>query len=147
MQMFYKEFNWKNINKYDKIMPVATFVTLIVLSVFRFIDSDYHFSIFKPFLTLINCLTARNLSHDPLTNVATKGNSCFWLANFKKSSPLKPHGQLNRNLVGSICGRSSIKIANFGPIRKQTLPPQAILVSDRSIQMEMKLSIFIEDHT
>jgi hypothetical protein len=38
------------------------------------------------------------------------------LANLKKSS-LKPLGQINRNLVGSIYGRSSIKIANFVPIR------------------------------
>jgi hypothetical protein len=36
----------------------------------------------------------------------------------------------NRNLVGNIYGRSSIKIAHFVPIRQQTLPPQAILVSD-----------------
>ena len=27
---------------------------------------------------------------DPLTNMATTGNSCFWLADFLKSSPLKP---------------------------------------------------------
>jgi hypothetical protein len=46
------------------------------------------------------------------------------------SSPLKPFGQMNRNLVGSIHGRSSIKIANLVPIRQQTWPPQAILVSD-----------------
>jgi hypothetical protein len=26
---------------------------------------------------------------DPLTSMAATGNSCFWLANFKKSSPLK----------------------------------------------------------
>ena len=31
----------------------------------------------------------------------------------KKSSPLKPLGQMNENLVGSIYGRSSIKIAHF----------------------------------
>jgi len=31
----------------------------------------------------------------------------------KKSSPLKPHSQMNRNLVGSFSGRSSIKIAHF----------------------------------
>jgi hypothetical protein len=37
---------------------------------------------------------------------------------------------MNRNLVGSIYGRSSIKIANFVPIRQQTWPPQAILISD-----------------
>jgi hypothetical protein len=36
---------------------------------------------------------------------------------------------MNRNLVGSIYGRSSIKIANFIPICLQTWPPQAILVS------------------
>ena len=47
---------------------------------------------------------------DPLTNMATTGNSCFWLADFFKSSPL---GQMNQNLVGSIYGRSSIKIAHF----------------------------------
>jgi hypothetical protein len=52
------------------------------------------------------------------------------LADFLKSSPLKPLGQMNRNLVGSIDGRSSIKIAHIVPIRLQTWPPQAILVSD-----------------
>jgi hypothetical protein len=54
---------------------------------------------------------------DPLTNMGATGNSCFRLANFFKSSPLKPHGQMNRNLVGSIYGRSSIKVAHFIPIR------------------------------
>jgi hypothetical protein len=53
---------------------------------------------------------------DPSTNMATIDNSCFWLADFLKS-PLKPLGLMNRNLVGSIYGRSSIKIANFVPIR------------------------------
>ena len=48
----------------------------------------------------------------------------------KKSSPLKPLCQMNRNLVGSILGRSSIKIAHLVPIRYQTCPPQTILVSD-----------------
>jgi hypothetical protein len=33
-------------------------------------------------------------------------------------------------LVGSIYGRSSIKIAHFVPIGEQTWPPQAIIVSD-----------------
>jgi hypothetical protein len=37
---------------------------------------------------------------------------------------------MNRNLVGSIYGRSSIKIAHFVPIHHQTWLPQAILVSD-----------------
>jgi hypothetical protein len=31
-------------------------------------------------------------------------------------SPLKPLGQMNQNLVGSILGRSSIKNAHFVPI-------------------------------
>ena len=40
----------------------------------------------------------------------------FWLADLKKSSPLKPLGQMNWNLVGSIYGMSSMKIAHFVPI-------------------------------
>jgi hypothetical protein len=38
------------------------------------------------------------------------------IGQFLKTSPLKPLGQMNRNLVGSIYGRSSIKIAHFVPI-------------------------------
>jgi hypothetical protein len=34
-----------------------------------------------------------------------------------KSSPLKPLGQMNRNVVGGIYGRSSLKTAHFLPIR------------------------------
>jgi hypothetical protein len=34
----------------------------------------------------------------------------------KKSSPLKPLGQMNQNLVGSILGRSFIRIAHVVPI-------------------------------
>jgi hypothetical protein len=41
-----------------------------------------------------------------------------------------PLGQMNRNLLGSIYGRSSIKSAHFVPTHLQTWPPQAILVSD-----------------
>ena len=73
---------------------------------------------------------------DPLTNMATTGNSCFWLPNFFKSS-LKPLSQMNRNLVVSICGRSSIKIGQFIPIRVQTWLPQAILVSDWPIKKNL----------
>jgi hypothetical protein len=67
---------------------------------------------------------------DPLTNMATISNSCFWLADLKKSSPLKQLGQMSRNLVRSIYGRSPLKIAYFVTIRYQTWPPQTILVSD-----------------
>ena len=48
--------------------------------------------------------------------MATTGNSCFSLADLKKSSPLKPLGQMNQNLVGIIYGMSSMKIAHFVPI-------------------------------
>ena len=54
-----------------------------------------------------------------------------------KSSPLKPLGQMNRNLVGSIYGRSSIKTAHFIPIRLWTWPSQAILLSDWSISKKI----------
>ena len=53
---------------------------------------------------------------DPLTNMATTGNSCFWLAYFFKSYPLKLLIQMNWNFVGSIYGMSFIKIAHFVPI-------------------------------
>jgi hypothetical protein len=54
---------------------------------------------------------------DPLANMATTGNSCFWLAYFFKSSPLKLLGQMYRNFVGCIYGRSSITITHFVPIQ------------------------------
>jgi hypothetical protein len=76
---------------------------------------------------------------DLLTNMATTGDSFFWLADFYKSSPLKLLDQMNRNLVGSIYGRSSIKIAHFVLIRLQTWPPQTILVSDWSISKNLFL--------
>jgi hypothetical protein len=60
-----------------------------------------------------------------ITNIAASGNSCFCFVDFWKSSPL---GQMNRNLVGSIYGRSSIKIANFVPIRLYTWLALAILL-------------------
>ena len=53
---------------------------------------------------------------DPLTNMATTGYSCFWLADFLNSSPLKPLGQMIWNLVGNIYGQSSIKSTHFVPI-------------------------------
>ena len=49
-------------------------------------------------------------------NMDTRGNVCFWLANFKKSTPLKPLGHINRNLVGSIYGMSSMTIAHVVPL-------------------------------
>jgi hypothetical protein len=40
----------------------------------------------------------------------------FLIGRFLKKSPLKPHGQMNRNLVVSSYGRSSVKITHFAPI-------------------------------
>jgi hypothetical protein len=61
-----------------------------------------------------------------------------WLIS-KKSSSLKLLCQMNRNLVGSILGRFSNKIAHLVPIRYQTWPPQAILVPDWSISKKSSL--------
>jgi hypothetical protein len=59
--------------------------------------------------------------------MAATGNSCFRLADLKKSSPLKPLGQMNRNLVGSIYRMSSMKLAHFVAIGLQTwLPPKLV---------------------
>jgi len=49
---------------------------------------------------------------DPLTSIASTGNSCYGLVDFKKSS-LKLLGQMDWNLVGSIYARSSMKIAHI----------------------------------
>ena len=46
---------------------------------------------------------------------------------------------MNWSLVGSFYGRSSIAIAHFVPIRQQTWPPQAILVSGWSISKNLLL--------
>jgi hypothetical protein len=50
---------------------------------------------------------------DSSTNIAATGDSCFWLADVLESSPLKPFHQMNQNLVWSIYGRFSIKVAHF----------------------------------
>jgi Iap family predicted aminopeptidase len=50
-----------------------------------------------------------------------------WLIS-KISSPLKPICQMNRNMVGSILERSSIKIAHLVPIRLQTWPQEKIFL-------------------
>ena len=57
---------------------------------------------------------------------------------------LKPLGQMNRNLLGNIYGRSSIRFAHFVPIRKQTWPPQTILVSDWLISKKSRLKPLVQ---
>ena len=76
---------------------------------------------------------------DPLTNMVSTDNSCFWLADFIKSSPLKLLSKMSRNLVGSNYGRSSITIAHFISICWQTWSPQTILVSNWPISNNLLL--------
>ena len=78
---------------------------------------------------------------DPLTNMADIGNSCFWLADFFKSSPLKLLSQMNWNLVGSIYGRSSIKNGNLITINKHCCHKQFLL------QVGQFLKIFFSETT
>jgi hypothetical protein len=42
---------------------------------------------------------------------------------------------MNRNMVGSILGRFSIKFAHLVPIRLQTWPPQTILERRRFLKI------------
>ena len=76
---------------------------------------------------------------DPLTNMVATSDSCFWLADFVKSSPLKLLSKMNRNLEGSNYGRSYITIAHFISICWQTWLPQTILVSDWPISNNLLL--------
>jgi hypothetical protein len=46
-----------------------------------------------------------------------KKKYCLWQPYVLESSPLKPFVQMNRNLVGSINGKSSARIAHFVLIR------------------------------
>jgi hypothetical protein len=64
-----------------------------------------------------------------------------WLIS-KKYSPLKLRSQMNRNLVGSIYGRSSINISYFVMIRLQAWPLQTILVTDWLIYAVSEENIF-----
>jgi hypothetical protein len=70
------------------------------------IDASYHVSVHLAKLFQ----SRRFLEIDQLeTRIA-------WMADFLDSSPLKPFGQMNQNLVGSIYGKSSVTIAHFVPI-------------------------------
>jgi hypothetical protein len=60
-------------------------------------------------------------------NESGRNEQCWFLKNLLLWNRL---AKLNRNLVGSILGRSSIKIVHLIPIHLQTWPPHAILISD-----------------
>ena len=78
---------------------------------------------------------------DPLTNMATTGYSSFLLADLKNLLLWNRLAKWTDNLVGSIYGRSSVKVAHFVPIRLQTWPSQAILVSDWLISKKIFSSV------
>jgi hypothetical protein len=84
---------------------------------------------------------------DHLTNMAATDNSCFWLAYLKKSSPLKPLGQMNRHLVGNIYGRFLIDwfLKNWGVLEAYLSVIQFIEITAFWIQIsifKLKLSPF-----
>jgi hypothetical protein len=71
--------------------------------------------------------------------------NCLWqpcLLTNQKCSPLKPLGQMNRNLVGSIYVRSSIKSANFVPIQYCLRRP--CLLMDRDTMSNCNRGLFID---
>ena len=72
----------------------------------------------------------------PPTNIAAKGNSCFWLANVKKIFSSETAGQMEPNLAGSIYVRSSIKLLHLIPFDQQTWP---LLLK---IEHRVKLHVF-----
>jgi hypothetical protein len=51
-----------------------------------------------------------SFSPDPLANMVDTGNSCCWLVDSQQIFYSETLGQMNRNVVGSIYGRPSIKI-------------------------------------
>jgi hypothetical protein len=101
------------------------------------IDASYQVSIHlvkrfqrRRFLEIDQSETRIACRPDPLTSMPPQAILVSDLLISKKSSPLKPLGQMNRNLAGNILGRSSIKFLHFVPFRQQIWPPRAILVSD-----------------
>ena len=60
------------------------------------------------------------------TVMAAMDNSCFWLADIKKSSCLKQLGQTEPSLTGRICGEAFIKFPHFILINKIIWPLFAI---------------------
>ena len=57
------------------------------------------------------------------TNMAVMGISCFWLADIKNSSTLKPLGQMEPYLTVSIYGKAFTMYPHFILIGQQLWPP------------------------
>jgi hypothetical protein len=78
------------------------------------LQRTFHRSFLPSFGSFGNTVSEeKNLKNQPIRNKNRLWRPCLLT---DKSSPLKPLCQMNRNLVGCIYGRSSIKIAHFVPI-------------------------------
>jgi hypothetical protein len=120
-------------NEYTSPWVRNKLTTLVVIGTYctGSCKSNYHIWSWPP--------RAQNITSSPHAcqiknkgKYSTRGTVCW-------ASPLNPLCQMNWNLVWSIYGRSSIKIAHFVTIRWQTWPPQAIIVSDWSISKNSSL--------
>ena len=98
--------NWESLGQFT-----SNFTQLLELIVLR---SVY-------FLVKFRFFHSRVMGKKVFTNIVwmlTTGVSCaLGAAVYLNSSPLKPYCQMNGNLVGSIFGGSSVKIAHLVPIR------------------------------
>ena len=75
--------------------------------------------------------SAIKIAHLVLIPLQTWSTQAILVADWsipKKSSTLKPLGQMNRNVVGSTYGRPSIKIAHFGSVNKHGQHRQFVLL-------------------
>ena len=86
----------------------------------------YRMSEYSGFILDIRNLIYCQRQCELLSSLGARRLLTFHILIFSSESPY----EVNWNLVGSIYGRSSIKIVHFVPIHSQTWPPQAILVCD-----------------
>ena len=80
--------------------------------------------------------SAIKIAHLVLIPLQTWSTQAILVADWsipKESSTLKPLGQMNRNVVGSIYGRPLVKIANFGSVNKHGQHRQFVLLIGRFI--------------
>jgi hypothetical protein len=84
----------------------------------------------------------RFLEIDQLETRIACSSHIDWMIS-KKSSPLKPLCQMNRNLVACIYGRSSIKIAHFVPIHVSDRDKMSNPYREPSIDASYQVSVHL----